>query len=37
MLQRIKIAGICRTCAERLKWFIAFTDTRGHVEGGNVS
>src|SRR6267154_4283515 len=36
-LQRIKRVGICRTCAERLEWFITLTDTRGHGQGGNVS
>ena len=36
-LQRIERVGICRTYAERLEWFITFTDTRGHCEGGNVS
>ena len=32
-MQRIKRVGICGIYAERLEWFITFTDTRGHGEG----
>ena len=33
----VNIIGICRTCAERIKWLVTSTDTRGLCGGKKKS